>query len=423
MSLTVQLGRAGDLMSILPMLWKEAQSGAKPKLMVAAEFAPLLEGVSYVEPVIFNGPHFEIDKAMSQARAMDAKAVCAQVNGPVQFVREFTYKPAGQVGARSTSFEKEMWKVAGKLPQWDECWPLVFDKRDPVREEALLRKHDLIRRGKQKPLMLLALNSNSSPFPYADLLRELVTLKFCSTWNILELPHAERIYDLLALYERASLLITVDSAPLHLAWACRQLPVFALAQDKPILWHGSSWRPNHLWYCRYRDWPRRAMEMVTAIQRLESQKVVGDFVTLFNSYDSVQAYEVSPQVLPLTRGICGRDSGLVLKDTERHPYLKDSIRMALQRAANDSTEIILSRPQVKFQKTEITPPFYAYRIVEGQYWPIADLFCATKKFWKEALPSMPDFVLNSDYLWSEGLRVLFQSRGAKDATGSCEFVK
>ena len=52
----------------------------------------------------------------------------------------------------------------------------MFDRRNPKREEALLRKHDLIKRGKQKPLMLLALNSKSSPFPYADLLRELVTL-------------------------------------------------------------------------------------------------------------------------------------------------------------------------------------------------------------------------------------------------------
>jgi hypothetical protein len=58
-----------------------------------------------------------------------------------------------------------------------------------------------------------------------------------------------------------------------------------------------------------------------------------------------------------------------------------------------------------------------------QFSPVADLFCATKAWWREVLPEIPDFVLGNDHLWSEGLRVLFQQRGAKNATGCCSFVK
>jgi hypothetical protein len=75
----------------------------------------------------------------------------------------------------------------------------------------------------------------------------------------------------------------------------------------------------------------------------------------------------------------------------------------------------------------ILPPYFAYRIeknVDGdRFVPIVDLFTATKAWWKDALPEIPDFVLNDDGLWSEGLRMIFQKRGAKDVTGAATFIK
>ena len=46
---------------------------------------------------------------------------------------------------------------------------------------------------------------------------------------------ASRIYDLLGLFERASLLITGDTYALHLATAVPRLPVIALVNDNPFL--------------------------------------------------------------------------------------------------------------------------------------------------------------------------------------------
>jgi hypothetical protein len=246
----------------------------------------------------------------------------------------------------------------------------------------------------------------------------------------LELPQAERLYDLLAIYERAALLIAIDSAPLHLAWACRQFPVFALTQDKPSLWHGSSWRPNHLWYCRYHDWPERAVEMLAAIANMETMRITArPFVTAWSAYNDKTHYKACPQALPVATGSCGRDSGNQLKDEKRHPFLKDVLRMAMQRATAGDQQISLAVPGVNISpKVDvILPPYFAYRIeknVDGdRFVPIVDLFTATKAWWKDALPEIPDFVLNDDGLWSEGLRMIFQKRGAKDVTGAATFIK
>jgi hypothetical protein len=432
-------------MSLLPILYRDFQAGEKPSLMVAAEFKELLEGVSYVDVIQYEGPHYEIAKAVAQAKTLSANVVCTQTNGPIEQVRDCTYAPAGQTGARATSFEKEMWRVSGNLQHWDDLLPLVIDRRDKKREEKLLLENDLLKRGKQKPLMLLALNSTSSPFPYADLLRELVTLRFGDTWRIMDLPKAERIYDLLAVYERAALLIAVDSAPLHLAWARRELPVFALTQDRPpnvastaldkMLWYGSPWRPNHLWYCRYNGWPKRAMEMLEAVTKLDDRDLPGP-LTVWSEYDrrGSCAIGVTGNYLPVAVGSCGRDAAFLLYDSRlqdvkrRAPYLRDVLRMALQKQTDDESLIALTRPYVFFDWKNVLPsPSYSYRISDSgegnEFRPTTDLFCATRRFWKDLLPEIPDFVMNNDHLWSEGLRLLFAQRGATDQTGCCTFVK
>lgn len=430
-NLYINLGKLGDIMSILPFLYAEYKvTGKKQGLLIATEFHTVLQGVKYVYPWRHDGPHFEISKAVSDAKARFPNAVvCCQVNGPQSEVLEHTYKPAGQTQAMATSFQKEAWKVAGKLDLWDSNLPLVFDNRDSEREERLLRANGLIRRGKQKPLLLLALKSESSPFEHADELRRMVTEKFSDKYRIMDLPQADRIYDLLALYEKAALLIAVDSAPLHLAWACRKLPVFALTQDKPLLWNGSPWRPNHLWYCRYGDWKSRKEEMADAITSMSLKFSTGPWVTVWSAYNDPTHYGIGPQILPVFKGMAGRDTENILGDEKRSPYLRDVLRMAMQRSEKDTTQINLTRPNIKIpsEVASCVAPFYAYRLTETpngpQFSPIIDLFCATKSWWRDALKDIPDLVLGSDYYWSECLLALFKGRGATDATGCCSFVK
>lgn len=420
----IQLGRAGDIMTILPLLWAE-KAKEKAALMVAEEYAGLLEGVGYVEPVIFKGPHYEIAKAVEQAEAEKRDWVCTQVNGPIAQVSAYVYKPAGQDTAKTTSFQKEMFKVCGRLGEWDNNYPLYFDQRDFVREEKLLK---LFKPGKK--YVLAALDGQTSPFPYKALALEL--LKHCG-YAVLDLAtvKADRLYDLLGLYERALCLVAVDSAPLHLARAVPGLPVLALANDTPLLWNGSSWRPNHWWYCRYKDFPLRAVEMIEAIReaaRFKYKTVDGAKVIHFwNAYDGAKCERPEEWFypLPITVGACGRDSQLHLKDDRRYPFLRDSLRMAMQKA--DSNDwICLTRPRVRFMpgatlELSKKEAAFAYRIEdngrERTYMPVGDMFWGRRAFWQSILPEIPDLILGADHFWPHTLAALFRLKGAADVTG------
>lgn len=419
----IQLGRSGDILNVLPFLRQDALKGERHALMVASEFAPLLDGVSYVEPVIYEGPYHEIDKAAVKAEGLGRPWLCTQVNGPTELVREYTYAPAGQETARCSSYQKESWKVAGRLKEWDRCWPLIFDRRDKAREKLLLgqvlgkpKKHP-------KPIILLATGGTSSPFKHRELLHELLNGKYGKSHRIVDISavRAHRLYDLLALYERAYCLVATDSAPLHLARAVPTLPVIALANDQPILWNGSSWEPNHVFYCRYGDFPERARELLQVIEwpvMLEPPPEPR-VVHVWNAYDG-DLYPTVPSPwmeTPVWRGACGRDSVNLLKDEKRYPFLKDSLRMGMQRA-RDCDYVCLSRPGLHFagninEAVMGHEACYAYRQAVSQeertHYPIVDLFCAKKAFWSFILDQIPDFVLGPDYFWSHGLWAIFAS--------------
>ncbi len=438
MSTFLLLGRTGDIIAVLPFLKAEADAGNKPTLVVSEEFASVLDGVSYVNVAPFDGGVHLIREAFEWAKERFPEVKSLQVTGSVKDVEEITYKPAGKARATATSFIKEMWSIAGHLKDWDNVWPLTFDQRSPDREAKLV---DLVkpqknpkggRPRKERPFILVACHGTSSPFPYAGLLMEVLRLKFSGQFDVVELPQAERIYDLLALYERAHCLVATDSAPLHLARAVPTLPVIALTNDRPILWNGSPWLPQWAWCSRYHDWPERALEMLTAIETCREQRCL-PFVHVWNQYeDARNQRSFTIERVPIFKGACGRDSGNVLKDSKRVPFLKDCLRMGLQRAT-DSEVVVLTRPDTRLDLDGVFPPqchpfhlpspCYACRMTRNgngdTFSPITDLFSASKSWWKSHLAEIPDYLLGSDYTWSEGLRTLFQKHGAQDVTGVC----
>lgn len=425
--LWVNLGRTGDILGILPLLHHDAQTGERPRLMVAEEYAGVLGGCSYIDPVVWHGKYAELGAAIDNAKSCGDEVLCVQISGPTAEVREHTYK--GQMEHSCTSFDQEPWRLAGRLNEWLRCYPLVFDRRSPEREAKLLADVGLVKPGRKKPLLLVAAKGTSSPFPYPDLLMELIRLRFGKEYHILEVPKAERVYDLLALYERAHCLVATDSAPLHLARACPDLPVIALTNDRPALWNGSSWQPNWAWCCRYHDFPERAVEMLGAINTCRDDAPL-PFIHVWNAYES-KSPSAARCYLPVHRGACGRDSGNTINDQKRIPYLKDCLRMAMQRAT-DSDHICLSRPEAK-----LVPPLhlggewpqsgheacYANRVdhnAQGPtFMPVADLFCATKAFWKAHLAEVPDLLLGNDIYWPQALWAMFKQHGAVDVTGVC----
>lgn len=453
----IQLGRAGDLINVLPLAWADAQAGKRTSIMTTAEFAPILEGCSYVTPIIFPGKMAELDKAVAFANTLSKDVVNCQLVGPREIVKNIVEAEGGTAYKTSTeSFLKDQWVLAGRYQEWRNQYPLVFDRRDEAREAKLLAQlEDIVRPNKQtqrralRPILVSA-SGISSPFPYRKLLFELLRLKFWRNHAIINLDQfkAERLYDLLAVFERAVCLVSTDSAPLHLAYACKRLPVVALANDKPSLWHGSVWRPNHICHLRYGDFPARALDMLEAIDNIrapgspfcEDVKQKPKIVHLWSQYELTennqerhedarhtwqQAYLMNRWVAcPIEVGAQGRDTANVLKDKKRYPFLKEIIRMGLMRCEEDDvlcltrsdtgfapglTETLLDKPeQPKFSHRSI-------RGTNGNSWhPVVDLFAFTKRWWEEHRKMVPEMVMGMDRNWPRVFAEFLKGNGAKE---------
>jgi hypothetical protein len=427
----IQLGRFGDVINILPFLWADSIRGIRHSLMVASEFSSVLDGVSYVDPIIFPGHYSDIGGAVEYAQQFGRPWLCTQINGMTELVREYTYGPAGLNTAVTTSYQKESWRVANRLGEWDKCYPLVFDRRDKLRESALFSQYIPKRRlTKANPkIVLLNTGGTSSPFSQEFLLHEIIYLKFRSKFIILDLSrvHAERIYDLLGLYDRAHCLVSTDTATLHLARACPRLPVYAIVNDQPILWRGSAWMPNYVFYSRYHDFADRMEEFLATLKAMPSPVIIEApaIVHVWNDYDGKGYLRTHPESwlpTPIQLGACGRDSHQNLKDEKRIPFLRDCLRMGLQRA-RDVDFVCLTRPDTQFMRPSITEELlrfdacYAYRLSlqDDQYThvPVVDLFCARKSWWQKHLEEIPDLVFGTDYFWSHALFAIFSKAGAQ----------
>ena len=227
----VELGRYGDIINILPILQHINNEYGKPTLMVSREFADLLDGVSYVTPHVVSLRNDELAQAVAIARKQYKHVLCAQIWGGPAYLQE----------RLCPSYNMESWRMCGFLNRFDDDrWRPLFDKRDEEREQTIVMKLK-----DERPMVMVNLNSVSSPFPYGASLSAEIYRRFGKLFNIVDISKLKlhRIYDLLGLMNFADCLVTVDSAPLHLA-AASPVPVVALVNDHP--WLGTSPR---CWNC------------------------------------------------------------------------------------------------------------------------------------------------------------------------------
>lgn len=275
--LHICLGRAGDICISLPSLKKWADAHGRPApLLTSEEFLPLFEGVSYVNaralPATFDDLSAVLAYLKTDLPAVEVKCL--------QFYQSRADKAL-------PSFWNEQMYLAGLLGGGEDE-PLVFDQRDETRE-ATLRLSTIwnLPDPHNRPVILWAGEGKSSPLKDVAALRELIYSQ-CLTlnWNFVDLSDvkAERIYDLLGLYDHAAALISIDTVHLHLSKASK-VPVFALARDYPDRWHGTPQLERFTWYCRYGQVMERVDELVQAIR---------------DTLDGTQ--KPKPEMLPLPKG-------------------------------------------------------------------------------------------------------------------------
>lgn len=256
----LQLGRAGDLLNILPLCWRDHQAnGERSAIVVSEPYASILEGVSYAEVVTvpnrFEDVQGACGAAEKAAQERNARLVCTQIYGATLISAE-----------NCSSFMRESWAQVPDAPAWGSL-PLVFDRRDAKREASV--KRILLQNSTGKPYVVLGLDGTSSPFGQGQELKRHLRRELGKEFDFVDVSAfiAHRFYDLLGVMEGAHCIVTIDSGLLHLAHACPQVPVIALITRQPTAWHGSPWRPQQVARFYYDEFPDRIPDVLEAVKQ------------------------------------------------------------------------------------------------------------------------------------------------------------
>lgn len=228
----VELGRYGDIVNILPIARHIAEMYDTPHLMVSREFASILEGISYVHPVVVPLRNDQLKEGLKLAHKDFKHVINTQIWGS-----------DWQQERKTSSFNRESWRQAGFWHKFDDHspkWLPYFDRRDKEREAGVIAKVLTM----DKPLLLVNVtHSASSPFPQGQDLFSEIAKRFDQRFTLMNCGslRLSRIYDILGLMEKSAALVSIDTALLHLA-AATGIPIVALVNDKP--WQGSEIRGN-----------------------------------------------------------------------------------------------------------------------------------------------------------------------------------
>lgn len=222
--------------------WRQIylETGLKPVVLCSHQFGDTLDGVSYIEPWIENLEWYgDIAKAKKMAEKRYGWCIVPKWwDDPthIPVVRKWDevvnldshgrhiIVPAYQWD----SYMMAQWRSAGFKDSEMGKWPLVFDRRDSIREELLIGNWNWT---SSKPTVLMNLSGNSSRFPFRpEVEKEIYAIRKHA--NVIDISgvKAFRVYDMLGLFERSSLLITADTSTLHLASACK-IPMVAYIAD------------------------------------------------------------------------------------------------------------------------------------------------------------------------------------------------
>lgn len=214
----IQLGRYGDIILLLPaMKYIHDTTGQRPKLICSTQYASVLDGVSYVEAIPLQVDWWTgMTAAQEFSKSNYGGSITLQCHSGTNW----------NVDRKNwDSYMTSMLHRTGVPLFLLEQLPLVFDQRNAEREKKLIPNTG------GKPIIVINTAGNSSPFPFAGQLMDMMS-GFRSRAEIVDIGpiRCERIYDLLGLMDAAVGSVHIDTATLHLAHACAR-PYVALTVD------------------------------------------------------------------------------------------------------------------------------------------------------------------------------------------------
>lgn len=416
-------GRFGDVCHIIPVAYEHfKRTGEKVRFTCSAEFASILEGCSYIEkhtaPVIWQ-------------RINDIAQYAKRMFPGDDFVNCACYGHDYSPGYECYSFLRESWRLS-QCPEPPETVPLVFDNRNAEREAKLVKEHIQT----ERPVILISTKGTSSPFNNSHLIYDDVRIARADC-DVVDLNtiKAERVYDLLALYERATALVTIDTMHLHLSAAVPKLPVFAFICNGHTRWNRTDWNPRQVWRCVYsqyvdkREQFRQSLQTMASIPRIFHMwshlgPRTGDTGRRMEiaqaSWRREAAWAGNWQICELTR----QDLPRLMTNDGDLPYVKDIINAAIARGAQDTDIISISNSDVgcihgftsqildavrefgtcythrhDLHNGRIEKPFVLESEVARrcQWYPGSDWFCFNVGWWKRHEHEFPDMVVGREF--------------------------
>lgn len=411
----LQLGRAGDVINILPIAKELSDRRGFPiPIVIHEDYVNLLEGVSYAEPEIFHGVVSDFAGALNFAKDLFEEVLDTQVYGRQTFE------------SKHDSFSVDSWEAGRFGALWGKL-PLVFDQRDEVREKALIEKHVKTK----KPLLLVNFKGISSPFPYSGPFMSDITQRWGNLFEIVNLAgiQAERFYDVLGLMDRAAGIVSIDTGTAHLARATKT-PMVLFQASSPSHWHGMKPHENCELVLRYPESLRRREEVHCVIDSWQKKRKKNRFWHVYSDFAAAGDHRrasVAAQTWARTydehwRSIPVRDEQLprLFHDKGRElPFVKDLIDFAAV-FAEDEDYIVLTNSDICFTKKitetlirrledlelgycirrDFAEPFNAplddEQVLKGNQYSGKDLFVFQRRWWIENRSKLPDMLIGAE---------------------------
>jgi hypothetical protein len=394
----VSLRRNGDIICILPLMRELARRfRRKVRIVVHEDYAPILEGVSYIDAVVWKG---NFDDPLPVASAF--KAVNLQVYGK------------GLPQNNRQNFAKLSWDKAGY--PFKRHLPLVFDRRNFRREKKLAKS--VFHTG--NPKILLNFLSYSSPFKHGRFLAMAFThlLPECEVIDLSKVK-AERVYDVIGLMDRASCLITVDTSTL---WLCHASHVPTIQLVNGSHWGSSPPRGNVLFRLPYSQamssW-KMILEFVrSTLYQPTNQNIVlvySDWVPKDeeNRMRNAKCQETWKR-LGANRELAysGGRSAKMFGDVRHTPFVRDMIDQAF--SSGDEEIAVLTNNDISFDwglKSAILEScrkhgcYWSYRVEKPGH-PTdegSDCFAISRKWWMAHQHQFPDFLLG--FFWWDDILI------------------
>lgn len=334
------LGRCGDLINLLPVIEDEAKKSGKPtRLAVSRDFASVLDGVSYVDPIVLD---------LTYDRPGAAERIVRQRFPGDAVVMAQAWGNDIRVVCNENDFCREMWAKSFTSLHWGAVDP-VFDRRDFGREEDLINKYAKT----DKPIVCVNTAGHSGKWNNSDGFVDRVRAAM-PDHHIVDLStvNAHRIYDLLGVFSLSKCLITIDTATLHLAAATSGLPVITLIPNRDDDWCVAPWRRNHIRRIRYAEIENRFNEIVSLAKNPIKPTVFHSWCDWRKGFDARIAFARStwhPELsnanyvdMEFKKCAAFRDSQSMLGDTRDMPFVRDMVDFACAGlSADNSTDIIV----------------------------------------------------------------------------------